>query len=76
MVQHPFNPDEYIDGQPYLTLEYGDELERITNEVDSDWTKGRLRKRKSGKPCPPGALGCDWGWYPVCYAAPRDEPGL
>ena len=71
VVQHPFDPAEYIDGHPYLTLEYGDELERITKEVDCGWTKGRLRKRASGKPCAPGALGCDWGWYPVIYAAPR-----
>ena len=69
VVQYPFDPAEYIDGHPYLTLEYGDELERITKEVDSGWTKGRLRKRASGKPCAPGALGCDWGWYPVNYAA-------
>ena len=45
MVQYPFDPAQYIDGHPYLTLEYGDELERITKEVDTGWTKGRLRKR-------------------------------
>ena len=67
---HSFLPIDYYDNEhPYLTLEYGDELERITKEVDSGWTKGRLRKRASGKPCAPGALGCDWGWYPVNYAA-------
>ena len=71
VVQYPFDPAQYIDGHPYLTLEYGDELERITKEVDSGWTKGRLRKRASGKPCAPGALGYDWGWYPENYAAPR-----
>ena len=71
VARHSFNPIDYNDGHPYLTLEYGDELERITKEVDTGWTKGRLRKRASGKPCAPGALGYDWGWYPENYAAPR-----
>ena len=72
---HGFDPIDYDKEHPYLTLEYGDELERITKEVDTGWTKGRLRKRASGKPCASGALGCDWGWYPVSYAAPRERIG-